>query len=364
MINKKPGLIVTIVMSIFSLCGARYEPMVVLKFPFMSEHPDSIGETQDSLVRYRDFQVTLYRTGMTDSLKVESVTNDSGFSMLLYDRWPSDSSPVESTNIGRLDISLPNTYRAIRIGDGYTFEPKSLRIESVPCSGYSGETISVVLPLSICVREFTIGSGPFHYDFAVLTDCHIAEGKKLQNGMGDFGTQGWNDEDNNPNEVTFAIENDEMCINYINQMLNNPNYDVRFVAITGDITVSSERSEWQRARRVFAHLDRRLFIVPVMGNHDGWPYVGGRRNYDEQSKSEVVIGEYFVNAFKGVYDTLRSFLPVASWQQDQWLLDSTTQTNHPWPKVWHDNQNTGRVDGGVIGQMKDGKFEVKGSINN
>jgi len=56
---RKPGLIVTIVLSIFSLSGASYEPMVVLKFPFMSEHPDSIGEIQDSLVRYRDFQATL-----------------------------------------------------------------------------------------------------------------------------------------------------------------------------------------------------------------------------------------------------------------------------------------------------------------
>ncbi len=109
--------------------------------------------------------------------------------------------------------------------------------------------------------------------------------------MADFGTQGWNDEDNDPGETTFAIENNEMCISYINQMFNNPNYDIRFVVVTGDITTSSERSEWQRARKVFADLDRRSFIVPVMGNHDGWPYVGGRGNYNEQSKSEVVIGE-------------------------------------------------------------------------
>lgn len=126
-----------------------------------------------------------------------------------------------------------------------------------------------------------------------------------------------------------------MCINYINQMLNNPNYDVRFVAITGDITSSSERSEWERTRKVFADLDRRLFIVPVMGNHDGWPYVSGRRNYDEQPKSEVVIGEYLINAFKGVYDTLRSFLPAANWQQDLWLLEPTDPTNHPWPSYYN-----------------------------
>lgn len=172
--------------------------MVVLKFPFTSEHPDSIGEIQDSLVRYRHFQATLYRTGMTDSLTLASVTNDSGFSVLLFEHWPSDSTPVESINIGRLDVSLPNTYRAIRIGHGYTFELEPLRIEYVPCSGCAGETISVVMPLSICVREFTIGSGPFHYDFIVLSDIHIAEGKKLQNGMVDFGTQEWNDADNDP----------------------------------------------------------------------------------------------------------------------------------------------------------------------
>lgn len=177
---KKPKFIVIIVLFLFSFGGATYEPMVVLKFPFMSEHPDSIQEIQDSLVRWRDFLATLYRTGITDSLKVESVTNDSGFSVLRFERWPSDSFPVDSTNISRLDILLPNTYQALRSGDGYRFPSEPLRIESVPCSGRSGETISVGLPLAVYMREFTIGSGPFHYDFIVLSDCHIAEGKNCR----------------------------------------------------------------------------------------------------------------------------------------------------------------------------------------
>ena len=334
--REKFGLLATVVMlsATFSLSSAAYEPMIILKFPFISEHTDSLGNIiQDSLVRYRAFQATLYRTGMTDSLKLESATNDSGFSVLQFEWWPSDSSPVDSTNIRRLDILLPNTYRAVQDGNGYTFEPEPLRIESVPCSGSSEETISVVLPLSVCVREFTIGNGPFHYDFVVLTDCHIADGKKEQNGMEDFGTQGWDDEDNDPTETTPEIENNKMCRDYINTNLIDPH--LRFVAITGDITSSSERSEWQRARKVFAGLDSRVFIVPLMGNHDGWPYVGRKGDSDEQPSNEVVIGEYFTNAFKGVYDTLRSFLPAANWGQHSYLLVPTSFTNHTWPSYYN-----------------------------
>jgi hypothetical protein len=170
MIQSKRNLglsaILVALAAISGLSQAAYEPRLVLKFPFLSEHVDSLGNVfEDSLDRNRAFYVTLYRTGMTDSLKVESVTNDSGLAVLQFDRWPSDSSPVDSVSIRRLDISLPNTFRATQVGDGFTFEP--LRIDSVPLTGCTGETLDVVLPLSVSVDEFTIGSGSFHYDIVV-----------------------------------------------------------------------------------------------------------------------------------------------------------------------------------------------------
>ena len=41
------------------------------------------------------------------------------------------------------------------------------------------------------------------------------------------------------------------------------------------------------------------------------------------------------------------------------IQGSSSLADSPWPKFRHDNQNTGRIGGGVNGQMKDGKFEAK-----
>jgi hypothetical protein len=292
--GAKLGLLTTLtsLSVMFNFSSAAYEPRLVLKYPFLSEHSDSLGNlVEDSLVRNRAFDATLYRTGMSDSLTVQGVTNDSGLSVPQFDRWPSDDSLVDSTSIGRLDISLPNTYRATQVGDGFTFEP--LRIESVPCFGRTAETIDVVLPLSVAVQEFTIGSGAYAYDLVVLADCHVAEGKKQQGGYADFGTQGWDDCDNDPQEKPPAVQEVEACRSYINGELTAARgYDLRFVVLAGDVTSTSERSEYQRIRQILAGLDERpsgekLFVVPLMGNHDGWPYVGSSSGYDEQPSTSV-----------------------------------------------------------------------------
>ena len=205
-------------------------------------------------------------------------------------------------------------------------------------------TQAVAVP-SVSLKEYTLGAGSYGYDFVFFADFHIAEGKKSISGMDDFGTEGYDDTDNDPLETTPAIEGDIACVDYINtKLVGQPGYDVRFVVLGGDFTTSAERSEWHRTRVVLDALADGPFLVPLVGNHDLWPYVGhGLSFYPpfpgyflEQPEKEVIVGQYFIDAFRGVYDTLRYIQPAANWEQSEWLLTPTENTCHPWPS-YYDN---------------------------
>jgi len=321
-----------------NICSAAYQPVVILKFPFASEYQDSLGNTiTDSLVREKPFVATLYRTGMTDSTAFEGLTDDSGACGIHFAEWARSRSSVEASNAGRIDISFPRTWRATRAGGRFVFEP--LRIEGVSFAGRTGETLVVVMPLSVTCESLSIGNGPFGYDFVVLADCHVGEGSKCIGLMEDFGTELWDDTELSPTETTDYVANVEACRDFINEELDDQHgYDVRFVALTGDITATSERSEYQRARRILAEIDSKLFIVPLLGNHDAWPYVGNAPwpFFNEQSEEAVVIGEFFTQAFRGVYDSLRSLLPLPNWQESPYLLTATDSSCEDWPSYYND----------------------------
>ena len=196
----------------------------------------------------------------------------------------------------------------------------------------------------VVMKEYTIGSGSYGFDFVFFADFHIGEGKKSISGMDDFGTPGYDDADNDPEETTPAIKGSVACVDYINQhVVGQPGYDIRFIVAGGDFTSSSERSEWQRTRTVLDGLDKRPFLVPLMGNHDGWPYVGHGLSFfppfpgyfEEQPEDEVVVGEYFIDAFGGMYDTLRFIQPVPNWEQSELLLMPTEKTCHRWPSYYN-----------------------------
>ncbi|MBN2465464.1 metallophosphoesterase [candidate division WOR-3 bacterium] len=222
------------------------------------------------------------------------------------------------------------------------------KLSSLPVLGVTFVVLSVAPAYAapaVELKEYTIGAGSYGFDFVFFADFHIGEGKKSIAGMDDFGTPGYDDADNDPEETTPAIEGCIACVDYINEnLVGRPGYDIRFIVAGGDFTSSSERSEWQRTRTVLGALDKRPFLVPLMGNHDGWPYVGHGLSFfppfpgyfDEQPEDEVVVGEYFIDAFGGMYDTLHYIQPVPDWEQSEWLLVPTEKTCHRWPS-YYDN---------------------------
>lgn len=132
----------------------------------------------------------------------------------------------------------------------------------------------------------------WQFSFVHITDIHIGE------GSGDYGTPGYND--------TLAATNEgapllslRRAVKWINQ--NAAAQKIRFVMITGDFTRSGERSQLLRFKQVVDSLD--IPYIPLIGNHDVWPYC----DLDEAS---TPIGDSLVNViFKDVFDSLALFMP-------------------------------------------------------
>ncbi|MEO0137913.1 MAG: hypothetical protein ABIL40_07625 [candidate division WOR-3 bacterium] len=321
---------------LFSVGISLAEPWslrVIVKRPYLSDHYDSLGNlVLDSLVRGRMIVTTIYNSGLVDSLSSERVTNDSGVAIFDFSQWH-DGSVVDSVNIGRIDISFPTTYECIEVGGRITF--RKLRYEAIPFMGRHFEEIGIVLPtLTVNLNEYTIGAGNFEFDFVVLTDIHINE---QANHDYDFGSDGYDDYDDNPYETGVPISNLWSAILFINEQLL-PTYPIKFIVLTGDITSSSERSEYERTKTLLHQLTEyspsypydRIFYIPVMGNHDAWPYTPD----GEMPSSDVTIGGYFHDAFVKQYDSLKYFFPIANYQESNLLRSPTGITGYDWPSYY------------------------------
>lgn len=97
------------------------------------------------------------------------------------------------------------------------------------------------------------------FSFAQITDLHVGEGRD------DYGTPGWDDAGGAEDERTAALR---FAVSSINLAIEE--YDIRFVAATGDFADSGERSEMEKARDILDQL--RVPYLPAIGNHDMWPY--------------------------------------------------------------------------------------------
>jgi hypothetical protein len=130
---------------------------------------------------------------------------------------------------------------------------------------------------------------------------HIGEGYE------DYGGLGYNDSGSIGEEyaVTQYLRN---TVNRINSNLRV--YDIRFVVASGEMTDSSERSEFEKAKAILDGLQ--VPYIPGIGNHDGWPYIrtpdGG---YQEASSPCGDLG--FQETFQPIFNSLS--LALANWEK-------------------------------------------------
>lgn len=127
----------------------------------------------------------------------------------------------------------------------------------------------------------------YKFSFVHITDTHIGE------GISDYGSPGFfNDtipliDDSKP---TKSLKQAVKWINN-NQILKN----IKFVVVSGDLTGSAEKSEFLKFKEIMNGLD--VPYVPLIGNHDVWPYV------QYENEAPYACGDSVINeVFEDVYD--------------------------------------------------------------
>jgi predicted MPP superfamily phosphohydrolase len=117
---------------------------------------------------------------------------------------------------------------------------------------------------SVIYTDHQYQMGKIHdFSFVQLTDTHIGEGAE----NGEYGTKGWLDKVPSGDLGNAAVRL-RKSVRWINEHADS--LKIKFVIVTGDITDSGERSEFLKFKEIMGEL--RIPYVPLIGNHDVWPY--------------------------------------------------------------------------------------------
>lgn len=132
----------------------------------------------------------------------------------------------------------------------------------------------------------------YKFSYVHITDIHIGE------GQGDYGTPGFFNDTMPLVDNSYAAVRLRKAVEWINQHASEKN--IKFVIISGDMTDSGEKSEFQMAKKILDELT--VPYVPLIGNHDIWPYV----RY--QNEAPYACGDSVMNeVFADVYERDRLF---------------------------------------------------------
>lgn len=172
------------------------------------------------------------------------------------------------------------------------------------------------------VREFQLNNdepgATYNFSFVHITDIHVGEGE------GDYGTYGFLNDTMPVGDVGFAAQRLRNVVHWINENASEKN--IKFVVVTGDITDSGERSEFEKAKEILDALE--IPYVPTIGNHDIWPYV----RYEFEAPYAYGDSVMF-EVFKDVYDKAKDFFDM--WDDGTRL----TPTFNPESNRAHYHQN-------------------------
>jgi PKD repeat protein len=174
------------------------------------------------------------------------------------------------------------------------------------------------------------------WSFAIITDLHVGQ----DDSDNDFGGDGWNDYDSYYNSMNNQqLQNLITSVSKINDsVINHNNPDkIKFVAVLGDITSSAEKSEMQAAFDILNTLS--VPWVPVIGNHDIWPYTGscsiGGCTGTEYSKPSAngegpdeIFNDLFNDPIYSAYENFSEDLGLSPfWKEDIPALNYATDPN-------------------------------------
>jgi len=130
------------------------------------------------------------------------------------------------------------------------------------------------------------------FSFVQLTDIHVGE------GIDDYGTPGFVNDTMPTGDVGYSAERLRKAVNWINA--NAKKRDIRFVIVTGDLTDSGEKSEFDKVNEILSSLT--VPFVPQIGNHDVVPHT-------KNSWATLACGDSVCNVvFKKEFDTLKRFV--------------------------------------------------------
>lgn len=154
----------------------------------------------------------------------------------------------------------------------------------------------------------------YKFSFVHISDVHIGE------GFGDYGTPGFYNDTMPAVDSSAPAKDLRQAVQWINQHKEDKN--LKFVVVSGDLTGSAEKSEFQMCKKIMDGLE--IPYVPVIGNHDIWPYVR-YQNEAPYANGDSIMGEVFAD----VYD--RDKLFFSNWNDGSRLnrtYNPETQKEH------------------------------------
>lgn len=149
---------------------------------------------------------------------------------------------------------------------------------------------------TIAMQEYNLNKNlpgaQYKFSFVHITDTHIGE------GFSDYGTAGFYNDSMPIIDTSKPARALQEAVKWIN--FHEQDKNIKFVLVSGDLTGSAEKSEFLKFKEIMSGLS--VPYVPVIGNHDIWPYV----RY--QNEAPYASGDSIMNEiFADVYDKGKLF---------------------------------------------------------
>ena len=129
------------------------------------------------------------------------------------------------------------------------------------------------------------------FSFVHLTDIHVGE------HIDDYGTPGYYGDTMPAGDVGYAAERLRNAVNWINKNAHKRN--IKFAIVTGDLTDSGEKSEFDKVNEILSTLT--VPFIPQIGNHDVV-------SHNATDRAPTALGDSLCNlTFHAEFDTLRKW---------------------------------------------------------